>query len=263
MTSLFTGASGYYRDYRPHIPGNLAARLATCAPDRQPRRLLDIGTGTGLVAEALLPYFTDIIASDNDPGMIATAEQALRPKVPATTTLTLTIAAAEDFAPPAGWKADLVTICRAFHWLDQEAVLARLDSQVAEDGAVAIFGDNSFWKADSDWKAAVRQVIQDFLGEQRRAGTGTFQHHNRPYSEIMRESPFSEVEEFTVPVTRTWNTTSILGYLASTSFAAPHLFGERLHEFETTVRDVLSGYSDTDTFHEDNAFLVRVGRRPA
>ncbi|MER5587341.1 class I SAM-dependent methyltransferase [Streptomyces asoensis] len=261
--SLFTGTPSYYRQYRPGIPDDLAARLATYVPDRQPCSLLDVGTGTGLVAEAMMPFFTDIIACDNDPDMIATAEQALRPKVPQGAALSLVTSTAEDLRPPTGWKADLVTICRAFHWLDQVAVLHLLDSQVAEGGAVAVFSNRSFWAAESDWKAAVKQVIKGFLGEERRAGTRTFQHHNRPYSEIMEESPFSQVEEFTVPVIRTWNTASIHGYLYSTSFAAPALFGDRLEEFETTVHKTLRGFSRDDTYHETNEFLVRIGRRSA
>lgn len=259
--SVFQGTVGFYRQYRPGIPAAVAEVLDAAAPAGTPRRLLDVGTGTGLVVEALLDRFDDIIAIDNDSDMLAAAEAALRPQLPAGTQLLLEQVTAEAFTPPAGWQADLVTICRAFHWLDQAAVLARLDAQVSPNGAVAIFGDNSFWVATSDWKAAVRTVIQDFLGEQRRAGERTFQHHNRPYSDIMRESPFDQVEEHTVPVTRTWTADSILGYLYSTSFAAPHLFGDRLDEFDTAVRATLAQYSDTDTFAEDNEFLIRIGRR--
>lgn len=259
--STFRGTVGFYRQYRPGIPTDVADILDAAVPVRAPRRLLDVGTGTGLVVEALLGRFDDIIASDNDADMLAAAEAALRPQLPEGTRLLLQEVAAEDFVPPPGWQADLVTICRAFHWLDQETVLAQLDGQVSPDGAVAIFGDNSFWTATNPWKVAVRSVIQDFLGEQRRAGTSTFQHHNRPYSDIMRESPFSQVEEITVPVTRTWTADSILGYLYSTSFAAPQLFGDRLDEFDQTVRTTLGTFSDADTFNEDNEFLIRIGRR--
>ncbi len=259
--SVFRGTANFYRQYRPGIPENVADVLDAAAPNGTPRRLLDVGTGTGLVVEALLGRFNDVIATDNDADMLAAAETALRPLLPDGTELQLQEVTAEEFTPPAGWRADLVTICRAFHWLDQAAVLARLDTQVSPNGAVAIFGDNSFWVATSPWKAAVRSVIQDFLGEQRRAGQSTFQHHNRPYSDIMRESPFNQVEEFTVPVTRTWTAASILGYLYSTSFAAPHLFGERLDEFDRTVRATLAPFSDSDTFDEDNEFLIRIGRR--
>jgi trans-aconitate methyltransferase len=259
--NTFAGTVEHYRKYRPGIPGDVADVLAAATPRRQPRRLLDIGTGTGLVVEALLAHFDDIIAIDTDADMLAAAEAAIRPHVQGTTRLLLQQCAAEDFAPPAGWQADLVTICRAFHWLDQPAVLRQLDDQVAQDGVVAIFGDNSFWAAGSPWKSAIRRVVQDFLGEQRRAGAGVFQHHDRPYSEIMQESAFSVVEEVRVPVHRVWSAESILGYLYSTSFAAPHLFGDRLAEFEEAVHRTLAEFSDDDTFDENNEFLIRIGRQ--
>lgn len=260
--SVFTGTVENYRKYRPPIPAEVADLLSAAAPSREPRRLLDVGTGTGLVVEAMLGKFDDIIAIDNDLQMLAAAESVLRVKMPQGTRLTFQPDAAEDFTPPEQWQAELVTICRAFHWLDQAAVLQRLDTQIAPDGVVAIFGDNSFWAADSEWKRAVRRVVQNFLGEQRRAGTaGPFTHHDRPYSEIMEESPFAQVEEHRVPVHRIWTAESILGYLYSTSFAAPHLFGSRLHEFEATIQQTLTGFSDNDVFKEDNEFLIRIGSR--
>ncbi|GHJ28545.1 methyltransferase [Streptomyces hygroscopicus subsp. sporocinereus] len=261
--SLFTGTASYYCQFRPGIPEDVAATLDQAAPTRSdgPRRLLDVGTGTGLVAEALLGRFDDIIAIDNDADMLAAAESALRPKLPEGTRLSLVESTAEDFVPPADWKADLVTICRAFHWLDQAAVLARLDDQVAPDGVVAIFGDSSFWTATSPWQEAVRDVTKAFLGEERRAGSATFQHHDRPYSDIMKESTFDQVEETRIPVHRTWTTEDILGYLYSTSFAAPHLFGDRLPEFETAVRERLTDFSKDDSFPEENEFLIHFGRR--
>jgi trans-aconitate methyltransferase len=250
--SLFTGTAAYYRQFRPGIPEDVAAVLDQAAPTRTngPRRLLDVGTGTGLVAEALLDRFDDIIAIDNDADMLAAAESALRPKLPKGSRLSLVESTAEDFVPPTGWKADLVTICRAFHWLDQATVLTRLDDQVAPDGVVAIFDDSSFWTATSPWKKAVRDIIKTFLGEERRAGSGTFQHHNRPYSEIMEESPFDQVEEARRLVHRSWTTESILGYLYSTSFAAPDLFGDRLKEFENALKERLAVFSEDDTFPE-------------
>lgn len=261
MSGEFAGTVEYYRKYRPGIPRSVADILDHAAPPGSPRRLLDVGTGTGLVVEALLGRFNDIVAIDNDADMLAAADAALRPALPSGDTLTLEAVEAEKFLPPPGWQAELVTICRAFHWLDQEVMLGRLDRQVTPDGVVAVFGDNSFWAAGSPWKSAVRSVVKDFLGEHRRAGQGTFQHHDRPYSEIMAESPFNRVEELTVPVRRTWTADSIIGYLHSTSFAAPDLFGDRLDDFEAAVRAELRKFSDDDVFQEDNEFLMRIGRR--
>ncbi|QBI56138.1 class I SAM-dependent methyltransferase [Streptomonospora litoralis] len=261
--SHFTGTATYYRRYRPGIPDDVTSVLDHAAPTRSKgrRRLLDVGTGTGLVAEALLDRFDDIIGVDSDADMLAAAESALRPKLPEHSRLSLVQSTAEDFTPPTGWQAELVTICRAFHWLDQGTVLSLLDEQVAPDGVVAIFSDSSFWTASSPWKEAVRDVVKSCLGEERRAGAGTFQHHNRPYSDLLAESPFDAVEEVRVPVECTWTAESILGYLYSTSFAAPHLFGDRVKEFEAAVKHRLAEFSGDDTFPEENEFLIRLGRR--
>lgn len=137
--TLFRGTVSFYRQYRPGIPQSVAGILDAAVGRGKPRRLLDVGTGTGLVVEALLGRFDDIIAIDNDADMLAAAEAALRPQLPEGTALLVRQATAEEFMPPAGWLADLVTICRAFHWLDQATVLARLDTQVSPHGAVAIF----------------------------------------------------------------------------------------------------------------------------
>lgn len=260
--SRFAEAAPFYRRYRPGIPPEVVNILDDAAPRSGPRCLLDVGTGTGLVVEGLLGRFDDIIAIDNDLGMLAAAEQVLRPALPPGTVLLLQHAIAESFTPPVGWRAGLVTICRAFHWLDQAAVLARLDAQVAPGGAVAVFGDNSLWTANIEWARAVRSIVQDFLGEQRRAGTsGTFNHHARPYSEILAESCFCEVEEIRVSVSRTWTADEVMGYLYSTSFAAPALFGERLQDFDTAARGVLAQHGGQDGFREENEFLIRIGRR--
>jgi hypothetical protein len=113
--------------------------------------------------EALMSTFAGTVEHQ----MLDAAESAMRPVVPAGTRMVLQQSAAEEFTPPGGWRADLVTICRAFHWLDQAPVLARLADQVAIDAAVAIFGDNSFWAAGSPWKDAVRTVIRRVHPRQR------------------------------------------------------------------------------------------------
>ena len=162
---------------------------------------------------------------------------------------------------PAG-RPTLVTFCRSFHWVDQPTVLRQMDSYVSDGGVVALFADKSFWNANSDWQRAVKGVVQDFLGEQRRAGDVLFSHHDRPYNEILKELPFSDVEEFIVPIRRTWTADSILGYLYSTSFAARRLFDGRVDEFERAIRNVLARQSNRDSFDEDNEFVIRLGRRP-
>jgi trans-aconitate methyltransferase len=261
--SLFEGTAEFYQRYRSDVPPSVASVLEDAVANvEQPRRLLDIGTGTGFVIRALRDAFDDIIGVDPDGDMLAVAEQELRPALPDDTVLVLARSNAEEYRVPAGWLADLVTVCRTFHWLDQPRFLQRLDQQVSARGAVAVFGDNSVWAAQSPWKAAMKALVQDYLGEQRRAGAGTYRRPWRPYRDVLAESAFSSIDEVQVPVRRTRTAASVIGYLHSTSFAAPHLFGDRLAAFDAEAEERLQQFSDDDTFVDENEFGILIGRRP-
>ena len=262
--SLFEGTADFYRRYRSGVPPEVAQVLDDAAPGRvpgRPRRLLDLGTGTGFVIEAERDRFDDIIGIDADPGLLQAARDSL--VAAPGQSIIFQLSRAEDFTPPPGWTADLVTICRAFHWFDRPAVLARLDTQVGPRGVVAIFGDDSIWAANAPWKSEIQTVLAEFLGERRRAGNGTYTRPPRPYTDDLDASPFSAWERVVVPVRRQRTLDSVIGYLHSTSFAAPHLFGDRLDEFDQALTDRLPTVSDADgLFVDDNAFDFLLARRP-
>lgn len=260
--NAFTGTSAYYRRFRPGIPAALATVLDQAAPTHTPRRLLDIGTGPGLVVHALLPYFDDVFAVDAEPAMLTEAEEMLRPALGPSHRLQLRHALAEDFLPPEGWRPHLVTCSRVFHWLDKPRFLDRLGEYVAPDGVVAVFSDRSLWTADSPWQRAARGVVQDYLGQQRRAGDGTFSAPGPPYEDVLRASTFSHVTSSVVSVRREWRISEVLGYLYSTSFAAPHLFGDRRDAFELAVTNAVTPFLDRGVLTEENAFTVLTARRP-
>lgn len=79
---------------------------------------------------------------------------------------------------------------------------------------------------------------------------------------VLRDSAFSDVTETVLPVDRTWNVEQVVGYLYSTSFAAPYLFMERRGNFDSAVKTVLAEYATGDVVAEDNAFTVLTDRRP-
>ncbi|MEU9245741.1 class I SAM-dependent methyltransferase [Streptomyces sp. NPDC048385] len=261
--NAFAGTASYYRRFRPGIPAGLAAFLAQEAPAGSPRRLLDIGTGPGLVASALAPYFDEVIAVDSGPAMCAEAEAVLRPALSGGQRLQIRHALAEDFEPPAGWQPHLVTCGRVFHWLDQPRFLDRLAEYVDPSAVLAVFSDRSLWTAESAWQQAARAVVQQFLGEQRRAGDSVFGPPGPPYEEVLRASAFCEVTTAAIPVRREWSIAEVIGYLYSTSFAASHLFGDRQDAFETALTEALSPFAEGGFLVEDNTFTVLTARHPS
>ncbi|MET8104701.1 class I SAM-dependent methyltransferase [Streptomyces mirabilis] len=119
--TVFAGTSACFRRFRPGIPVAPAAFLDQAAPTDRSWRLLDVGTGPGLVVHALLSYFDDLIAVDVELAMLTEAEALLRPALDTAHRLQLRHALAEDFLPREGWQPPLVTCERVFHWLDKAA----------------------------------------------------------------------------------------------------------------------------------------------
>ncbi|MCM8819791.1 MAG: hypothetical protein NC925_03240 [Candidatus Omnitrophica bacterium] len=145
--------------------------------------------------------------------------------------------------------------------MDQEQVLKALDGIINENGGVAIFGDGSFWTGKEEWERAVKRVVQKYLGEERRAGKGKFKASEKPWDEIIAHSPFKFVRIHDVPIVRNWDIESIIGYLFSTSFAAPRLFGDRLDEFKKEIKNVLLSINPKGAFRENAVWAIILGSK--
>lgn len=257
---LFTGTVENYRLFRSRVPSEIASLLVSKTRSETDRcKLLDLGTGTGFVIEALKHDFGEIIGVDSDPDMLAAARLDVKP-LPSQS-IQWVHARAEEYFPDSGWEPDLVTMSRAFHWFDREKVLANFDTFVAPEGLVAVMGDFSIWTSQQDWKLAMRTLVQSFLGEPRRAGDGFKQDDERPFREVLEQSSFSNIEEHTIHVASEREPASVIGYLHSTSFAAPRLFGSRLKEFDSAALELLEKYATNGVVTDQNTFGVFLARR--
>ncbi|MER5780212.1 methyltransferase domain-containing protein [Streptomyces mobaraensis] len=264
--SPFAGTAPFYRRYRPGLPSEAVALLARSVADVDEPVLLDLGSGTGQVPLALHSVFAQVDMVEPDAGMVAEAKRLLPFLEGPGQTVRIHHAKAEDFTPPdETWRANLVTICRAFHWVSQGPVLDRLDGWTAPYATVAVMGDRSLWTLEADWTKALRELIQSFLGDDRRAGpSDIFNPHNRPYAEVLAESPFGDVQEYRFEERREWTPLQVLGYLASTSFASRAVFGDRWPAFERRALRLLVEHCDEGTglLTEDNTFSVLLAIRP-
>ncbi|WP_333736776.1 class I SAM-dependent methyltransferase [Streptomyces sp. IBSBF 2806] len=269
--AMFEAAAPTYARHRPGLPDAAVRLLADALRGRRSPVLLDLGTGTGQVPFALLSAgagLTHIEAVDVSPQMLHQAEQALNP-VLGHCTLTLVRAAADAYEPLAtlpgepGSGPDLITCCRSYHWMNGPAVLEMAERVATPGAAVAIMGDGSLWTHDADWTRALRELIQLYLGQERRAGArSSYSEPRRSYEEDLAASAFKDVAEHLFPVTRTWTPQEALGYLRTTSFARAGLFAERHQAFEDEALTLLHAHAVDGSLVEEATFRVLLARRP-
>jgi ubiquinone/menaquinone biosynthesis C-methylase UbiE len=252
---VFEGAAYYYDKYRPGVPDELVNSIMEdmdCAPDT----LLDLGTATGNVLEQFAPRFKRIISVEPDVKMLEYAKKRL-----ADYNTVFLNEKAETLSLP-GVEVSLATIGRALHWMDQDKVIRRLDKVVEPLGLVAVFGDRSIWRAKQPWKQTAKRVVQQFLGQERRAGEARFTDPEKRYEEVFRAHTFSDVKSYIFPVERHLDIEQFIGLLYSTSFANKELLKGRTKDFESSMEESLRPFTEKGRLIDRNEFELVLAKRP-
>ncbi|WP_432832902.1 class I SAM-dependent methyltransferase [Dactylosporangium sp. CA-092794] len=254
---VFSGTARYYSLYRPRYPEELLHDLVALSVGDRGGSMVDWGCGTGEVALPLSSYFDDITAIDIDAGMVGLArEKASQQDV---SNIRWIVGPAEDLELTDA-SQDLIVAGSSFHWMDRELLSRRAFSALIDRGVIAIIGGGSdVWDIKCDWHEVAVRMMKRWLGDQRRAGSST-------YTVTKKHGDFLEPAGFTLEsrryrVEQNWNADAIVGYLYSTSFANPALFGERLSDFEADLRAELAKLSTGDSFPELLDFYVMFGRK--
>jgi SAM-dependent methyltransferase len=261
--SLYAGSAPYYVQgrvsYSPELVDALVAELALDGSGR----LLDVGCGPGSLTLLLAPWFERVTGLDADAQMLA--EGARQAEAAGITNVEWVRLRAEDIAPALGpFRA--VTLAQSFHWMDRARVARLLRGALAADGALMHVHATTHEGIDSDLplphprppRREIDDLVKRFLGERRRAGQGT-----RPEvsiseadrgsieAEIYRAAGFVGPTRIEVPgavVVRSAD--EVVASVFSLSSAAPHLFGDRVRDFETALRELLAGTSPEGRFSE-------------
>ena len=135
----FGAVAELYDRARPSYPAALIDTLV----ETHPRRVLDVGCGTGIATALLAERGCDVLGVEIDPRMAAVARGK---------GLAVEVARFEDW-DDAGRRFDLLTSAQAWHWVDPTAGAARAASVLADGGGVGLF-----WNL-GDPPAAVREAL--------------------------------------------------------------------------------------------------------
>lgn len=255
---LFTGTAEYYARYRPRYPDALLEDTRTLSPSDHCEYLADWGCGTGEVSLPLSSTFDRVTAVDSDPAMIAVARrQAAEAGVE---NVDWVVGRAEDLAIESA-TCDLITAGSAFHWMDRELLSQRAYAGLKDGAALALIGGgSSVWDENAEWHSIAVACLRKYLGEPRRAGSGTYGVAKK-HQDFLIPAGFS-VEGRDYPTQHEWTADEIIGYLYSTSFAGPQVLGDSRARFERDFRDALARAQPDGVFRERLDFYVIVARKP-
>ncbi len=222
MARPFRSTAPYYSRYRPAYPPELILRLAEGAALDREARVLDLGCGPGSLAIPLAEFAGHVVAVDAEPAMI----EELSREAPANVTAVTGRAEAVDEQ----WGSfRLVTAGRAIHWFDAPFVLNTLSKITT---TVALCGDDI---RESEVQSLALALAAELIDEPPIPGP------RFRYTDVLRASPFSDVEVISVEVERTWTPDELIGFVYSTAAASPERLGERRAEFEAHLRKRLKG----------------------
>jgi SAM-dependent methyltransferase len=267
--TLYEGTAQYYVAGRPPYSRELVSLLSGVLSLDGTGRLLDGGCGPGVLSLELAPSFREAIGLDPDPGMLAEARRRAREL--GVGNVRWVEAVAEDIPNLGLGTFKLVTFGQSFQWTDRDLV-ARAVREVLEPGGALVLIDNTVEGRPVPPgpgyppipHAAVRAILDRYLGPRRRAGKGLRPERGEPYRDTLERAGF-EVAGPLFAKGRPDLVQDIDGVLAnyfSTSFAAPHLFGDRRHEFETEVRAYLVAQSAEGLFWDwPGDTKVLIGRK--
>jgi len=253
---LFAGTAPYYAKYRPSYPAQAIDFLVNKFNLDDAASVLDLGCGTGQLAIPLARRDPTVYAVDPSPEMLLEGlrtqdEQSLG-------SIWWQVGSDRSLASLYLPRLTLCTMGASFHWMDRTAVLHTLDRLIVPSGGIAVLGGAIItWHDDrGDWNATVRATVQEYLGSERRAGQGTYNHPEAKHQDILNNSPFSayEVHTFVEPAEMTVD--EIIGLQLSTSYASPRLLGDRLHDFCARLADRLHAQSQNGVFRFERKFEV-------
>ena len=252
----FHDLADYYSAGRPTYPALLARRVAALAGLNGTQTVLDLGTGPGFLALDFRPFAAKVIGVDPEPDMLRAAR---RNALKAGAEIDFVAGSASDLGPQFG-RLHLVTIGRAFHWMDRKRTLETLDGLIDPGRGVALFSDSFPIVPVNDWHPSF-QAILDYYGANDPARERT--HANKDHEAVMMASAFGHLERIAVLERRRTSGEHLVDRSLSFARAWQGRPGSRLKDMALEVRDALHAYEEDGFVQEVVEGTALIARRPS
>ena len=202
-TKLFTDKSADYSQYRPSYPESAVKWLRSKIAGNT---VLDVGAGTGIFTQVLLPCFANVSAVEPNDDMRQMFEKML-PGIRCRN------ATGEHTQMPE-FSVDLITVAQAFHWLDADSFKLEAMRILRPTGKVAIIWNSSLKSAFTD---ARNFICQKYCPRFRSGHAG--RHTAEEGDLFLRQRFFREVEVVSFPNPFSMDLQTFEGNIRSRSYA--------------------------------------------
>lgn len=268
--TIYHGSAAYYVRGRPPYSRDLAPTLAAEAGLDPASRLLDVGCGPGVIALALAGSVAEAVGLDPDADMLAAAaERAAQAGI---ANARWVQAVAEDLAALGLGRFQLVTFGQSFHWTDRERVAEMVYDLLAPGGALALVGHEHEGRPRPAGPGepliphdAIHALIERYLGPRRRAGQGYVSWSTERFEDTLARTRFGAPRAIFCRgrADIVQDSDGVLANFLSMSFAAPHLFGDRLDDFVADMRALLAAHSPSGRFWDwPGDTVILLARKP-
>jgi SAM-dependent methyltransferase len=268
---IYKGSARYYARGRPPYSRELVATLTEEVGLAGTGRFLDIGCGPGILTIELAPSFEEAIGLDPDADMLA--EGARRASEAGVDNIRWVNAVAEAIPTLDLGRFRLVTFGQSFQWTEQVPVAEAVYDVLEPGGAIALITPEVPGRPKPTGPGYptipyddIEEIVKRYLGPRRRAGRGYRPDTYERYADALARTRFGAPRSVFAPgrpdIVR--DADGVLAGYFSMSYAAPHLFGDRLEAFESDVRALLAERSPTGLFWDwpgDTEILL--ARKPA
>ena len=254
--SRFKAAAKHYLKGRPAYGKGLVLKIIrelSLGPDDA---VMDLGCGPGQLAVMFAPFVGSVVAIDPSPDMLAIGKDAARhlPNVH------FKLGSSFDIGAEIG-TFRLVTIGRAFHWMDRCDTLRRLDGMIVSGGAVALFADSHPKHRANAWVEPFRQMIEEYA-----AGDVEISKRRSidwlSNEEMLLASPFTQLERWSVIEARVLPSAYLVERALSMSSINEARIGSRLDQLLDAIARFTSRWSDEGMLSEVIESSAIVARRP-
>ena len=267
---LFEGTAWYYSRFRFGYPSEAIDAVVRRFCLSESTFVLDLGCGTGQIALPIAQRGIPVYAIDPEVEMLA---EGVRAEKSADASGVFWMRGDDKtlgqlHLPP----LTVCTLGASFHWMDRDRVLLTLDGMIATNGGVVVLGSGSVWSTQGtgqgpgtkarSWTDVAKEVIVEFLGPERRAGTGVYNHPVDRHEVVLARSPFSNVEKLIFASSRTVTVDDLVGLQLSTSYASPAQLRDRLSAFKSALTDRLLNFEPSGLFHCQETTEVLIAARP-